>query len=97
MPSADSPRTGLYQELVEAGDDLVDLHALMAPRPVLVSGGTEDPPRNWRALNHLVAVNKLLGHEDRVAMTARPTHVPTAEALELELDFLEYWLRPDCE
>jgi hypothetical protein len=65
----------------------------MAPRPVLVSGGTEDPPRNWIALNHLVAVNKLLGYSDRVAMTARKTHVPTAEALELELLFLEYWLK----
>jgi hypothetical protein len=26
-------------------------------------------------------------------MTARPTHVPTADALELELTFLEYWLK----
>lgn len=92
VPSADNPRTGLYKEMVDAGEDLVDLHALMAPRPVLVSGGTEDPPRNWRALNHLVAVNRLLGHSHRVAMTARSTHVPTAEALELELTFLEYWL-----
>ena len=57
------PRTGLYKELVDAGDDLVDLHALMAPRPVLDSGGTEDPPRNWRALNHLIAVNDLLGQK----------------------------------
>ena len=94
VPSDQNPRTGLYKELVEAGDDLVDLHALMAPRPVLVSGGTEDPPRNWRALNHLLRVNELLGQRDRVAMTARPSHVPTAEALELELAFLEYWLTP---
>ncbi|MBI1899531.1 MAG: sialidase [Planctomycetia bacterium] len=93
VPSADNARTGLYKELFDAGEDLVDLHALMAPRPVLVSGGTEDPPRNWRALNHLVAVNELLGHKDGVAMTARKTHVPTAEALEVELDFLEYWLK----
>lgn len=92
IPSADNPRTGLYKELFEAGDDLVELHALMAPRPLLVSGGTEDPPRNWQALNHLVAVNKLLGFENRVAMTARPTHVPTVEALEIELTFLVYWL-----
>lgn len=92
VPSAANPRTGLYRELVEAGEDLVDLHALMAPRPVLVSGGTEDPPRNWRALNHLVAVNDLLGYKHRVAMTARPTHVPTPEALEVEMAFLEYWL-----
>jgi len=93
VPSDSNPRTGLYKELVESGDDLVDLHALMAPRPVLVSGGTEDPPRNWLALNHLVAVNDLLGQKHRVAMTARRTHVPTAEALELELAFLEYWLK----
>jgi hypothetical protein len=79
--------------MIDAGDDLVDLHALMAPRPVLVSGGTEDPPRNWLALNHLVDVNAVLGQERRVAMTARATHVPTAEALELELAFLEYWLK----
>lgn len=94
VPTAENPRTGLYKELVDAGDDLIDLHALMAPRPVLVSGGTEDPPRNWVALNHLVAVNKLLGYENRVALTSRPSHVPTAEALELELAFLEYWLKP---
>ena len=94
VPSADNPRTGLYKELVAAGDDLVDLHALMAPRPVLVSGGTEDPPRNWQALNHLVSVNELLGHKHRVALTARTSHIPTAEALEWELTFLEYWLKP---
>lgn len=93
VPSGTNPRTGLYKELVEAGDDLVDLHALMAPRPVLVSGGTEDPPQNWRALNHLVAVNKLLGYDNRVAMTKRQGHIPTPEALELELAFLEYWLK----
>ena len=97
IPSEVNPRTGLYKELVEAGDDLVDLHALMAPRPVLVSGGTEDPPRNWRALNHLVEVNKVLGRSGRVAMTARKTHVPTPEALELELAFLEYWLKHGLE
>ena len=93
VPSDEKPRTGLYKELVEQGEDLVSLHALMAPRPVLVSGGTEDPPRNWVALNHLIAVNDLLGHKHRVAMTARKTHVPTAEALAVELDFLEHWLK----
>jgi dienelactone hydrolase len=96
IPSAENPRTGLYKELLEAGEDLVDFHALMAPRPVLVSGGTEDPPRNWVALNHLVAVNELLGHKQRVALTARSGHIPTAEALEMELAFLEYWLKPNA-
>ena len=93
IPSDVNPRTGLYKELIDAGDDLVDLHALMAPRPVLVSGGVQDPPKNWQALNHLVAVNRLLGQKNRVFLTARKTHVPTAEALELELAFLEYHLR----
>jgi dienelactone hydrolase len=94
VPSADNPRTGLYKRMFEAGEDLVDLHALMAPRPVLVSGGTEDPPRNWEALNHLVAINTILGYKHRVALTSRTTHVPTPEALQLELQFLEYWLKP---
>ncbi len=93
IPSATNPRSGLYKDLMEAGDDLVDLHALMAPRPVLVSGGVQDPPRNWIALNHLIAVNRVLGKKDRVFMTARPTHVPTPAALELEVDFLEYFLK----
>jgi dienelactone hydrolase len=93
LPSATNPRTGLYKELIDAGEDLVDLHALMAPRPVLVSGGVQDPPKNWQALNHLVAVNTLLGQKNRVFLTARKTHVPTAEALELELAFLEYSLK----
>jgi hypothetical protein len=65
----------------------------MAPRPLLVSGGVQDPPRNWLALNHLAAVNRVLGHKDRTFLTARSTHVPTAAALELELAFLEYFLK----
>ena len=93
IPSAANPRTGLYKELIEGGDDLVDLHALMAPRPVLVSGGVQDPPKNWQALNHLVAVNQVLGQKQRVFLTARKTHVPTPAALERELAFLEYWLK----
>src|SRR5439155_20866379 len=92
-PSAANPRTGLYKQLIDAGEDLVDLHALMAPRPVLVSGGVQDPPKNWQALNHLVAVNALLGHKHRAFLTARKTHVPTPEALQLELAFLEYFLK----
>jgi dienelactone hydrolase len=93
VPSPTNPRTGLYKELIDAGEDLVDLHALMAPRPVLVSGGVQDPPRNWQALNHLVAVDNLLGYKHRAFLTSRKTHVPTAEALELELAFFEYFLK----
>jgi hypothetical protein len=46
--------------MIDMGQDLVDLDALMAPRPALVSGSVQDPPRNWQSLNHLEAVNNLL-------------------------------------
>lgn len=93
VPSEANPRTGLYKELIDADDDLVDLHALMAPRPVLVGGGVQDPPKNWQALNHLLAVNNVLGQKNRAFLTARKTHVPTPEALDLEVSFLEYFLK----
>ena len=89
----DSPRTGAYQTLVEGGRDLHELHALMAPRPFLVSGGSEDPPARWEALNHAVAVNKLLGRENRVGMTNRATHDPTAESNEVIYLFFEHFLK----
>lgn len=89
-----NPRTGAYRELRATGRDLHELHALMAPRPFLVSGGSEDPPARWEALNHVVAVNRLLGHTDRVAMTNRPAHSPTAESNAQAFRFLEHFLRP---
>ena len=39
-----------------------------------------DPPKRWQALNHVIAVNQLLGYEERVAMTNRKGHNPTAES-----------------
>ena len=89
-----NPRSGAYRELRAAGRDLHELHALMAPRPFLVSGGSEDPPARWEALNHAVVVNRLLGHMDRVAMTNRPAHSPTAESNAQAFRFLEHFLRP---
>ena len=88
----DNPRTGAYRTLVESGRDLHELHALMAPRPFLVSGGSEDPPERWVALNHTVAVNKLLGYENRVGMTNRPTHDPTPESNDVIYLFFEHFL-----
>jgi hypothetical protein len=93
-PTADNPRTGAYKRLVESGHDLHELHALMAPRPFLVSGGSEDPPARWRALNHSVAVNQLLGHTNRVAMSHRPTHGPTEESNRQLGAFFEHFLKP---
>ncbi|MBN2559472.1 MAG: prolyl oligopeptidase family serine peptidase [Phycisphaerae bacterium] len=93
--SETSPRTGPYKRMVETGHNLHELHALMAPRPFLVSGGAEDPPERWRALNHTIAVNALLGHSRRVAMTHRDTHSPTARSNAQIYDFFEYCLRPN--
>ena len=66
--------------------------ALMAPRPFWVSGGSEDPPARWRALNHAVQVNAVLGYKDRVGMSNRPTHEPTPASNELIYLFFEHFL-----
>jgi hypothetical protein len=92
--SAESPRTGAYAKLVDQGRDLHELHALMAPRPFLVSGGSEDSPARWVALNHAVAVNRLLGFTDRVAMTNRAAHPPTAESNGQIYAFFARFLQP---
>lgn len=94
VPTAANPRTGAYKKLVADGRDLHELHALMAPRPFLASGGSEDPPARWTALNHTVAVNDLLGYRDRVGMTNRKGHQPTDEANEQVYRFFEHVLKP---
>jgi len=91
---ADSPRTGAYKLLVEKGHDLQELHALMAPRPFLVSGGAEDPPKRWLSLKHAIAVNQLLGFTDRVSMTNREKHDPNEESNAAIYRFFEHWLKP---
>jgi dienelactone hydrolase len=93
-PSANSPRTGLYKKLFDEGRDLNELHALMPPRPFLVSGGSEDKPVRWKVLQQTIAVNKLLGQENRVAMTNREGHRPTPEALEQINAFFVHFLKP---
>lgn len=93
IPSEANPRTGPYKKLLQEGHDLHELHALMAPRPFLVSGGSEDPPERWRALNHTIAVNELLGYANRVAMTHRKGHAPTAESNEQIYVFFEHFLK----
>lgn len=94
VPTKENPRTGAYKVLIEKGHDLHELQALMAPRPFLVSGGSEDPLSRWQALNHAVAVNRLLGHAHRVAMTHREGHTPTPESNEQIYLFFEHFLKP---
>jgi len=88
----ENPARGLYPRLLQQGRDLHELHALLAPRPVLVSGGAVDPPERWRALNHLAAINELLGYEHRVGMTNRPKHSPNPESNAVIYAFFEHFL-----
>ncbi|MEX0994035.1 MAG: dienelactone hydrolase family protein [Balneolaceae bacterium] len=89
----DNPARGAYPKLLDEGHDLTELHALMAPRRFLVSGGSVDPESRWVPLNHTIAVNRLLGMENRVAMTNRPEHSPNAESNEQIYWFFEYFLK----
>jgi len=92
VPSADNPRSGAYRDLVAAGRDLHELHALLAPRPLWVSGGSEDPPHRWQALNHLVQVNETLGIRHRVAMSNRHDHDPNDSSNALVMTFFQHFL-----
>ena len=92
LPTPENPRTGAYKRLFESGRDLHEVQALMAPRPFLVSGGAEDPPERWHALNRINEVYDLLGATNRVAMSNRPLHDPTPESNEQIYRFLEHFL-----
>lgn len=93
MITRENPARGLYPALMEQGYDLHELHALMAPRPFLVSGGEEDPPERWIPLNHTIAVNELLGTKHQVAMSNRPTHAPDTHSNEIAYSFFESFLK----
>lgn len=84
---------GLYPKLIQNGHDLHELHALMAPRPFLVSGGYSDEKDRWIPLNWTVNVNQLLGYGNRVAMTNRKLHSPNKESNEVAFLFFEYFLK----
>lgn len=92
--SKDSQRNskGLYPKLRKEGYDLHELHALMAPRPFLVSGGYADGTDRWTALNHTIAINRLLGYRNKVAMTNRTKHDPSPESNEILYIFFEWYL-----
>jgi dienelactone hydrolase len=97
IPSPTKSRTGAYKLLIEKGHDLHELHTLMAPRPFLVSGGAEDPPQRWQALNHTIAVNRILGYTNRIAMTNRKTHAPNPESNQQIYLFFQHFLKPKKE
>jgi hypothetical protein len=93
MITKDNPVKGLYPKLVAQGYDLHELHSLMAPRPFLVSAGSEDPVERWIPLNHTIKVNNLLGVKNKVAMTNRELHAPNPESNEQAYLFLDYFLK----
>ncbi len=93
IPDAQKPRTGAYKVMHEQGHDLHELHALIAPRPFLVSGGAEDPISRWEALNHRVDLDRLLGYTNRVGMTNRPLHDPNPESNALLVNFFIHFLQ----
>lgn len=86
------PEKGLYPKLRAKGHNLQELHALMAPRPFLVSGGAVDNPNSWFVLNYTRKVNRLLGYKDRVALTNRKSHSPTPRSNQIAYLFFEYFL-----
>jgi hypothetical protein len=97
IPTEENPRTGAYKRMIAEGRDLHELHALITPRPFLVSGGAEDQPSRWIALNHALAVNRLLGVTNRVAMTNRKEHSPDEESNARLYAFFQHFLQDEPE
>lgn len=93
IPTPDNPRTGAYARMRELGRDLHEVHALIAPRPFLVSGGAEDPPKRWQSLQHALEVNRVLGYTNRVFMTNRAEHDPNEASNAALLAFFEHHLK----
>ena len=91
--TAENPRTGPYREMIALERDLHELMALMAPRPFLVSGGSEDTAERWQPLNRVREVYSLLGATNKVGMTNRPKHDPTEESNEQIYRFFECVLK----
>ena len=96
LPTTDNPRTAAYRQMIERGRDLHELHALISPRPFLVSGGAEDQPSRWIPLNHALAVNQFLGFTNRVALTHRESHDPTETSNKQLYAFFEHFLKFDA-
>jgi len=76
---------------MEQGMDLHELQALMAPRPFFVSGERRHTCR-WPVLNHVAAVDRLLGYEQRSACRAAQ-HDPTPVERTI-YHFFEHFLKP---
>lgn len=85
---------GLYPELIRQGRDPHELHAAMAPRPMPVSGGSENPESRWKPPGYTIEINRMIGFENRVGKTNRLEHSPDEESNEVIYLFFEYFLKP---
>lgn len=91
-PDGPTERRGAYGQLVAGAHNLHELHALMAPRPFLVSGGYSDGADRLPILMQTAEVYSLLGEKEKIAFTMRPGHAPTPEANAVLCDFFIYFL-----
>lgn len=91
--TAQSPRTGPYKQIIEQGRSLSEFQMLMAPRPFLVSGGSEDFAARWLDLNRVREAYTVLRVPVLAGMHNRPLHGPTEESNALAYRFMEWALK----
>lgn len=85
--SGPTERRGAYRRLIEEGHTLPELIALMAPRPLLISGGYSDGPERIPALKAIGSIYSLYGADDRLLFTSRTDHAPNEESNEVIFQF----------
>jgi hypothetical protein len=91
--TAQSPRTGPYKTMMEQGRSLSEFQMLMAPRPFLVSGGSEDFPSRWTDLNRVREAYTVQKVPALAGMHNRPLHEPTEESNALAYRFMVWALK----
>ncbi len=91
-PDGPTERRGAYATLVGQGHDLHELLALMAPRPLLISGGYADGAERLPVLAQTLHVYNLYGVTDRLAFTMRADHAPDQTSNSVIYDFFTHFL-----
>ena len=87
-----NPMTGAYKSIIEQGLNTTELHALMYPRPFLLSGGTDGGILEWTSLNYTKKLYEKLGVKNKIAFTKRGGHAPTDESNKQIIDFFNNFL-----
>ena len=93
--TADNPRTGAYTKRCSNQATPSRAPSPHGPAPVSRFRRNRRHGRTDGSSGIIaIAVNKLLGYEDRVGMTNRATHEPTVESNEVIYQFFEHFLKP---